>query len=245
MAQAQSLTKARSQRQGLWLEGRQDLLLKAHAVVSICLLAVVGLFHVPLPFVVGVIAFSSYMNFLVLRIRLGRTVATEETEETISGLHRQIERTRAAIFDGHIGLHQRWYMEWRLKQECARCRRYGLSLALVAVKLDGLHEASEDAWLAEATRAADVTANAVRNVDMAAELTPTEFALSLVHCDALGAVAAMQRLANELQAYSVQMGYVVFPEDEGSPTELIELARARLEPVKRSLLPAKKDPKVA
>jgi hypothetical protein len=70
----------------------------------------------------------------------------------------------------------------------------------------------------------------VRNVDLAAEIGLGEFALSLVHCDQVGAVAAMGRLAHELQGLNLRMGCAVYPDDDVASGELIDLARDRIEP---------------
>jgi len=127
-------------------------------------------------------------------------------------------------------MHQRWYMEWRLRQEVARCRRYGLSLAVIVVKVQGPEGVPVEQWLPEASKAAELTASAVRNVDLAAEIGLGEFALSLVHCNQVDAVKAMGRLAHELESLDLQMGCAVFPDDDVASGELIDLARERLEP---------------
>ena len=212
----------------LTLADRKPLLLKLSAVASLVMLAFAGLVHLPLPYFIGLLIFAADLQFLSLRVRLDQSSsADDEHEGAVLALQSQVEHTRT---DGPAGLHQRWYMEWRLRQEVARCRRYGLSMAVIAVKVEGPEGAPLETWLPEATKAAEVTASAVRNVDLAAEIGVGEFALSLVHCDQVGAVAAMGRLAHELDGFKLQMGCAVFPDDDVASGELINLARDRIEP---------------
>jgi hypothetical protein len=207
---------------------RKIFALRASAVASVVMLAFAGLTDLPLPVLIGLLIFAADMQYLALRVRLeAPAVLDEEHEEAVNALQTQVEHTRN---EGPSGLHQRWYMEWRLRQECARCRRYGLSLAVIVVKVEGPPGVPTEEWLPEATRAAEMTASAVRNVDLAADVGIGEFALSLVHCDHVGAIAAMGRLAYELKGFQLQMGSVVFPEDDVSAGEIIDLAYSRLEP---------------
>ena len=226
----------------LQAEGRRNaLLLKANAAVMLFLIAWVGLVRLPIPLVLGVVVVALYLQVLAFRIRtqpqpVEETDYSEEASDKVAtDVQRRVARSRAAQLEGPIGLHQRWYMELRLRQELARCRRYGLSMALIVVKLnvakDKDDDTSDSGWLTEAAHAADLTARSLRNVDMAAELSPTEFSLSLVHCNENGAEAAMQRLSRELHGFDIEMGYAVYPKDDVSPTELIERARSRLEHV--------------
>lgn len=214
--------------QRLSLESRKPLLLKLSAAASLLMLAFAGLVHLPLSFLIGLLVLATDLQLLTLRVRLeAPSVNDAEREEAVMALQAQVEQTRN---DGPAGLHQRWYMEWRLRQECARCRRYGLSLAVIAVKVEGPESVPDSQWLPEAYRAAVTMATAIRNVDLAAEIGPGEYAISLVHCDQVAAVAAMGRLAYELKGLDLQMGCVVFPKDDVASGEIIDLARSRLEP---------------
>ena len=214
--------------QRLTLENRKPLLLRLSAVASLGMLAFAGLVHLPLPYLIGMLILATDLQVLTLRVRLEMPSVNDAAhEEAVMALQQQVEQTRN---DGPAGLHQRWYMEWRLRQEVARCRRYGLSLAVVVVKVEGPPGVPVEAWLPEASKAAELTASAVRNVDLAAEIGLGEFALSLVHCDQVGAIAAMGRLAHELQGLNLQMGCSVYPDDDVSSGELIDLALKRIEP---------------
>jgi hypothetical protein len=214
--------------QRLTLESRKPLLLKLSALASLGMLAFAGLVHLPLPYLIGLLIFAADLQFLTLRVRLERPSVNDAAhEEAVMALQQQVEQTRN---EGPAGLHQRWYMEWRLRQEVARCKRYGLSMAVVVVKVEGPEGVPVENWLPEASKAAELTASAVRNVDLAAEIGLGEFALSLVHCDQVGAVAAMGRLAHELQGLNLRMGCAVYPDDDVASGELIDLARDRIEP---------------
>ena len=210
------------------LENRKPWLFRASAVASVVLVAFAGLTDLPLPFLIALLVFAADLQILLLRVRLEIPVVSDaEHEEAVMALQSQVEQTRN---DGPAGLHQRWYMEWRLRQEAARCRRYGLSLAVVAVKVTGSEGVPAEEWLPDAHRAAETMASAIRNVDLAAEIGSGEYAVSLVHCDEVAAVAAMGRLAYELKGFDFQMGCVTFPKDDVASGELIDLARSRLEP---------------
>src|SRR6476661_1195701 len=152
--------------QRLTLENRKPLLLKLSALASLIMLAFAGLVHLPLPYLVGLLIFATDLQVLALRVRLEMPAVNDaEHEEAVLALQNQVEQTRS---DGPAGLHQRWYMEWRLRQEVARCRRYGLSMAVIVVKVEGPEGMPPEAWLPEASKAAELTANSVRNVALAA-----------------------------------------------------------------------------
>jgi hypothetical protein len=215
--------------QRLSLQRRKPLLLKLSALASLVMLVFAGLTDLPWPVLAGLVFLAADLQLLTLRVRLETpaSVSDAEHEEAVMALQAQVEATRN---DGPAGLHQRWYMEWRLRQECARCRRYGLSLAVIAVKVDGPDGVPQSEWLPEAYRAAETMATTIRNVDLAAEIGPGLYAVSLVHCDQVAAVAAMGRLAYELNGFDPQMGYVVFPDDDVPAGEIIDLAVSRVEP---------------
>src|SRR6185503_17755145 len=146
--------------QRLSLESRKRLLLKLSALASLLMVAFAGLVDLPLPFLIGLLVLAADLQLLTLRVRLETPPVNDAAhEEAVMALQAQVEQTRN---DGPAGLHQRWYMEWRLRQECARCRRYGLSLAVIAVKVDGPEGVPESEWLPEAYQAALTMAEAIR-----------------------------------------------------------------------------------
>ena len=136
---------------------------------------------------------------------------------------------RRGIRDETTGLLNRWYLERRLDEEAARCMRYGESMAVVVLKAVAIDLArfSLDGWQQESAVAARRAAQVVRNVDLSASLAPFEYALCLVHCDRVGAEAAIQRILQEFRDYECRIGIAVYPGDECEPRALIELARVR------------------
>jgi GGDEF domain-containing protein len=194
----------------------------------------VGLRYWPLPVAFVALVLISGLQYLVVRVNFREPIVLEEKHERlVNQVQAQIEGVRrTAMYDSTLGLYQRWYLETRLKQECARCRRYGLSLAVVVVKFNrtDMSDFPLDAWQTEATQAAYVTSRTVRNVDLAAIVADMEFAVSLVHCDREGGEVAMNRLALALKSHDCEMGMAVFPDDDLEPSELIELARHRVKP---------------
>jgi GGDEF domain-containing protein len=136
---------------------------------------------------------------------------------------------RRGIRDESTGLLNRWYLERRLDEEAARCLRYGHSMAVVVLKAVAIDLArfSLDGWQEESASAARRAAQVIRNVDLSASLAPFEFALCLVHCDRIGAEAAIERIIQEFREYECRIGIAVYPEDECEPRALIELARVR------------------
>lgn len=144
-------------------------------------------------------------------------------------LERSKEQRRTAIRDDSTGLLSRWYLDQRLDEEAARCRRYGYSMSVVTLRagMVDLAGISADGWQIQAAKAAQRAAQVIRNVDLSASLAPFEFALCLVHCDREGAGRVVERLVRELSDYECSIGVAVYPEDNCEPIALIELARIR------------------
>ena len=152
-------------------------------------------------------------------------------------MERSNEQRRTAIRDDSTGLLNRWYLDRRLEEEAARCKRYGYSMAVVTLRagvLD-LPGISVDGWQVEAARAAHRAVQVIRNVDLSASLAPFEFALCLVHCDREGAERVVERLVRELSDYDCSIGVAVYPEDNCEPAALIELARVRSHKVEKTV----------
>jgi GGDEF domain-containing protein len=136
---------------------------------------------------------------------------------------------RLALYDASSGLYNRWYLELRLQEEYLRCNRYGLSMAVVCMKLGevGLAQISTDSWGGLASDLARTMGKSVRAVDITAALGPLEFAICLVHCDRKGAERAIKRVLEELDGGHARVGLAVYPEDDCDGKALIELARSR------------------
>ncbi|HEX5368518.1 MAG TPA: hypothetical protein VFY10_03805 [Dehalococcoidia bacterium] len=155
----------------------------------------------------------------------------------LSLMERSNEQRRTAIRDDSTGLLNRWYLDRRLDEEAARCKRYGYSMAIVTLRaavLD-LPGISVDGWQVEAAQAAHRAVQVIRNVDLSASLAPFEFALCLVHCDRDGAERVVERLVRELRDYDCSIGVSVYPDDNCEPAALIELARVRSHKVESSV----------
>jgi diguanylate cyclase (GGDEF)-like protein len=141
-------------------------------------------------------------------------------------------RRRLAIYDETSGLYNRWYLDLRLQEEAERCDRYGLSMAVIVMKLSvGLTDLSEDTWGRAAADLAQRMARTVRSVDLTASLGPMEFAICLVHCNRAGAERAIARLRRDVAVREAEIGLAVYPEEQCEPRALIELARGRARPL--------------
>ncbi len=140
---------------------------------------------------------------------------------------------RLAIYDSATGLYNRWYLELRLQEEFLRCNRYGVSMAVVVIKLGSvaLFDLSLDRWGRLASTLAHTMAQSVRAVDITAAIGPLEFAICLVHCDREGALKALDRVLEDLHGHPADVGLAVYPEEECDGKALIELARGRCAPI--------------
>jgi len=149
--------------------------------------------------------------------------------QALTIITRSAEARRNSIRDETTGLLNRWYLERRLEEEAARCRRYGYSMAVLVIKAGFPHLAdlSDDRWQQRTVDAAQRCMRVVRVVDLSAYLAPMEFAICLVHCDREGAESALERLTEELSEYTCLGGIAVFPADGCEPRAMIELARVR------------------
>jgi len=162
------------------------------------------------------------------------------TDKVLNLMERSNEQRRVSMRDESTGLLNRWYLEKRLDEESARCKRYGYSMSVVVLKaaIVNTQGVSAEGWQVESATAAYRCAQVVRNVDLSASLAPFEFALCLVHCDGEGAQRAIDRLTAELSEYECTAGVSVFPEDDCQPKAMIELARVRSRKVQQAQLGA-------
>ncbi len=112
---------------------------------------------------------------------------------------RRAERLAAeAMTDAQTGLYNRRGWDVLIRQEEARCRRYGHPAAIIVADLDGLKaindargHAAGDALIAQA---ADILRNCVRGNDIIARLGGDEFGILSVECDRAGADGLLKRL---------------------------------------------------
>jgi len=111
----------------------------------------------------------------------------------------EFERTeRSAVTDALTGLHNRRFFREALERECRRCRRYGMSLSLLLLDLDGLRAVNAtsgypagDLVLARVGR---TIRGAVREADVPCRHADDEFAVVLPETDRLGAYTVAERI---------------------------------------------------
>ena len=132
----------------------------------------------PVALVLGAIV-AGLQAFVLKAALHGARRERRNYDKLVTQVQKQVEGARkSAIYDPNLGLYQRWYLETRLKQEIARSRRYGLSLALIVVRFEqrGAARLTDTEWQAQAVEAARTLGTGVRNVDLAAIIGEREFA---------------------------------------------------------------------
>ena len=120
----------------------------------------------------------------------------------------------------------REHLEFRLREEIERARRYGSHLAVIVLRVN-----AEDEGAPEPNETIRLLASAVRPFDIAAIWEDLEFALCLVQCDRQGAKAASERVIAALRPRTVAAGIAVYPEDGEDWRFLTDTARQRMEPI--------------
>jgi GGDEF domain-containing protein len=182
------------------------------------------------------LAIALVLNVVIIEVGLWyvmlRTQQPKQEPRIVSIMERSVQARRFSIRDESTGLLNRWYLERRLNEEAARCKRYGYSMAVVALKtaVPNLSGISIDGWQDQSADAAQRCLTVIRNVDLSALLGPFEFAICLVQCDRAGAEQAIERLVNELTEYDCTAGIAILPDDDCEPSAMIELARMRSQP---------------
>jgi diguanylate cyclase (GGDEF)-like protein/PAS domain S-box-containing protein len=118
-----------------------------------------------------------------------------------------------ADHDPLTGLRNRRLFEHDLRQQVARCQRYGEQAAVMVVDLDEFkaindqhgHKVGDDALKAIAT----AMTRRLRETDLVARLGGDEFAVLLPHADEQGAALVADGLARVIAACSIDVGYAV------------------------------------
>ena len=192
------------------------------ALAALAAIAISATFLPRWPFALVELGIAATLLFLVLR-PAKPTDFRLRSPQPVNGVE-HIGQT-----GGGPGLYHRWYFDLRLKEEAERCRRYGISMAVVVLKVQPRARTESGTWLRPVVPsvAASATANSIREVDFSTALGPSEFALCLVHCDGAGAEAAVARLGEELAGYKHRAGYAIYPQDGGSGKALVAIANAR------------------
>ncbi|MBN1773248.1 MAG: EAL domain-containing protein [Deltaproteobacteria bacterium] len=155
---------------------------------------------------------------------------------------------RLAYYDPVTGLPNRILFHDRLVQSIKRSRRYGRSLAVLFLDLDGFKRVNDtmghgvgDRVLAEVGRR---VAGVLRATDTVSRLGGDEFAVLLpdvtpddaakVASKIIAAVRAPLALGDESLAISTSVGIAISPQDAASPEELLHLADGAMYEVKAS-----------
>jgi diguanylate cyclase (GGDEF)-like protein len=151
------------------------------------------------------------------------------------------ERTeRSAVSDGLTGLFNHAYFMQALRQELLRSRRHGLKGALLLLDLDDFKRLNDALGHLEGDRAlmrvGAVLRECVREIDVAARYGGEEFAVLLPDTSRAGALRVAERVRLRIEErfargrvrLTVSGGIAVFPDDAGTPAELIARADSGL-----------------
>jgi GGDEF domain-containing protein len=144
---------------------------------------------------------------------------------------------RLVIIDPETTMLKRWYFDLRLSEEVSRCRRYGSSLAVIAVRR--LAGAGVDARTQTEVDFVKVFTRNVRSLDLAAKLGDQDYCICLPHTDKSGAEAVATRLLAEVGDGQVIVGVAEFDPQEKEGDVLIERAFSHAMP-SSSFTPAPK-----
>ena len=165
------------------------------------------------------------------------------------------ERTeRSAVTDGLTGLYNHAYFLQALRQEFLRSKRHGLRAALLFLDLDDFKRVNDLRGHVEGDRvlmkAAAIVRDSVREIDVAARYGGEEFAVLLPDTSRLGALVVAERIRQRVEArfsrgrvaVTISGGMAIYPDDAGTPADLIVQAdrglhRAKAEGKNRVLLP--------
>jgi len=143
--------------------------------------------------------------------------AREAARISISaGLNRQVRNGRKlSILDPHTALLQRWYFELRVADEVRRCRRYGMGVSMMFIKIEDDEEHGNDPdWNTEVQMDfVQVLARSLRAVDLASRTDEREFALCLPHTAEEGSLTLAWRVAQNVGSYKVTMRKATAPDD--------------------------------
>jgi diguanylate cyclase (GGDEF)-like protein len=151
------------------------------------------------------------------------------------------ERTeRSAVTDGLTGLYNHVFFLQALRQEVLRSKRHGLRAALLLLDLDNFKQVNDERGHVEGDRvlmkAAAVVRDAVREIDVAARYGGEEFAVLLPDTSRLGAFVVAERIRRRIEerfargrtVVTISGGIAVFPDDAGTPADLVVQADAGL-----------------
>jgi diguanylate cyclase (GGDEF)-like protein len=144
------------------------------------------------------------------------------------------------VTDGLTGLYNHAFFLQALRQEVLRSKRHGLRAALLLLDLDNFKRVNDERGHVEGDRvlmkAAAVVREGVREIDVAARYGGEEFAVLLPDTSRLGAFVVAERIRRRIEdrlargrtPVTVSGGIAVFPDDAGTPADLIVQADAGL-----------------
>jgi GGDEF domain-containing protein len=167
---------------------------------------------------------------ILLAAKLGRKAPAVADSRRL--LNQEADRgRRLAIYNPSTGLLAQWYFELRLDEELARAKRY--ELPLVVLTLTGSRsdsESGEGPFGRGADETSRVASAVVRRTDLVGSIGFYEYAICLLHCNRAGAVPFIRRLMEALGDGDWRLGLAVYPDDDYSSKELLELADMRSGP---------------
>lgn len=168
---------------------------------------------------VYVTALSLLATIAVMFI-LYRSIERKMRTERSLGRVRQYGE-RLSIYDKGSGFYANWYFGLRLCEEIARSNRYGQPFTLLLVEdlARGLGESMRKVVF----RCMDET---LRSTDIVAHLNESRFVVLLTNTDLRGALVAIRRIRESLQAGEVRVGVACYPEDGPSVQSLLTTAGA-------------------
>ncbi len=137
---------------------------------------------------------------------------------------------RLAIYDRETGLFAYWYFSLRLKEEVARCARYGqgFSLLLLEAQTGRLAPDEEGALFRHMSES-------FRNSDLVTHLGNLRFIVLLASTDAQGAMVVREHLTADEQLGDLTIGVASFPADGESCEALLTAVGASADDVESGL----------
>lgn len=146
----------------------------------------------------------------------GESAGTER-EALRAGIDAGLKRrgNRLSILDPQTALLKPWYFELRLADEARRCRRYGLRMAALFIRIEEEEVLGGDPdWKTEVEMdLVQILARNLRAVDLASRTGEREFAVCLPHTSEDGAHSAACRIAENVGSYSITARLAMIPED--------------------------------
>ena len=180
----------------------------------------------------------------------GAVRASDAARSTITaGFNRQTRHGhRISILDPETGLLQRWYFELRTADEARRCRRYGMSMSVLFVRIEPQEAHAQDPdWSTEVQMdLVQILARQMRGVDLASRIDEREFALCLPHTGEEGALSLAWRISQNVGSYEVTMRKALAPDQGFDLDALSEAAEAFIpqEPISKPVEEAATHPEL-